>query len=67
MCFQNVLVREQLRRRTVFFIWHTLLPCVLLVATSWLSMMLPPEVIPGRMVLCITSLLALLTLFTSSL
>ncbi|XP_037083179.1 glycine receptor subunit alpha-2-like [Pollicipes pollicipes] len=51
----------------MFFLWHTFLPCVLLVATSWLSMLLPPEVIPGRMVLCITSLLALLTMFTSSL
>ena len=61
------MVSVSLVRSTTFFFWHTFLPCVLLVATSWLSLLLPPDIVPGRMVLCITSLLALLTMFTSSL
>ncbi|XP_043213270.1 gamma-aminobutyric acid receptor subunit beta-4-like isoform X2 [Amphibalanus amphitrite] len=66
-CRRTVLVSVRLKRSTTFFFFHTFLPCVLLVATSWLSLLLPPDVIPGRMVLCITSLLALLTMYTSSL
>ena len=65
--YNMVAVEIRLVRSTTFFLCHTCLPCVLLVATSWLSLLLPPEIIPGRMVLCITSLLALLTMFTASL
>ncbi|XP_043238228.1 glycine receptor subunit alpha-4-like [Amphibalanus amphitrite] len=66
-CYSNVVVNVTMQRRKSLFVWHIFVPCILLVATSWLSMLLPPDIIPGRMVLCITSMLAMLTLFTSSL
>ena len=66
-CYSNVVVNVTMQRRKSLFVWHIFVPCILLVTTSWLSMLLPPDIIPGRMVLCITSMLAMLTLFTSSL
>ena len=52
-----------LKRYYVLHIMSYYIPCTLFVAMSWISFIIPPEVIPGRMTLLITLLLVLVNLF----
>jgi len=52
-----------LRRRILLHVSETFLPSSLFVALSWLSFLIPPEVVPGRMALLVTLLLVLVNIF----
>ena len=52
----------KLDRNSVKYILSYYIPSALFVASSWISFMIPPEVIPGRMALLITLILALVNL-----
>ena len=42
---------------------ETYIPTTLFVATSFISFLIPPEVVPGRMALLVTILLVLVNIF----
>ena len=52
-----------LKRYYVLHIMSYYIPCKLFVIMSWISFIIPPKVIPGRMTLLITLLLVLVNLF----
>ena len=45
------------------FIYY--LPSTLFVITSWVSFLIPPEVVPGRMALLVTLFLVLINIFNN--
>jgi hypothetical protein len=45
---------------------ETYVPTILFVVMSWGSFLVKPEVVPGRMVLLVTNLLSLVTLFEAN-
>ena len=54
-----------LQRRLSFHLLQTFIPSALFVWVGWLSFLVPPEVVPGRMVLTITTLLTLTAMFNA--
>jgi hypothetical protein len=48
------------------YILETYLPTTMFVIISWGSFLVKPEVVPGRMVLLVTNLLSLITLFEAN-
>ncbi len=54
-----------LRRYLSFHMIQTYLPSTLFVIVSWLSFLVSPESIPGRMTLCMTTLLTLTAMFAA--
>ncbi|PSN39660.1 hypothetical protein C0J52_18473 [Blattella germanica] len=55
-----------LKRQLMDHILETYVPTGLFVAMSWGSFLVKPDIVPGRMVLLVTNLLSLVTLFESS-
>ncbi len=42
---------------------ETFVPTSFFVSTSWISFLIPPEIVPGRMALLVTLLLVLVNIF----
>ncbi|OXA56740.1 Gamma-aminobutyric acid receptor subunit rho-2 [Folsomia candida] len=54
-----------LRRKLSYHLIQTYLPSTLFIIVSWLSFLVPPESVPGRMALCMTTLLTLTAMFSA--
>ena len=52
-----------LRRKISYHLLQTFLPSGLFVIVAWLSLFLPPESIPGRVTMAMTTLLTLAAMF----
>ena len=52
-----------LRRKISYHLLQTYLPSGLFVIVAWLSLFLPPESIPGRITMAMTTLLTLAAMF----
>ncbi|XP_050712667.1 glutamate-gated chloride channel-like [Eriocheir sinensis] len=63
--FPLVMVEVVLKRRISYHLMNTFLPSGLFVCVSWLTFLVPPDQIPGRMVLTITTLLTLVSMFAA--
>ena len=61
--YQLVGFKLVLRRHYFKYIIYYYGPSMIFVTASWMSFMIPPEVVPGRMALLITLLLVLVNLF----
>jgi hypothetical protein len=62
----TVRVHILLYRELNAYILETYLPTTIFVIISWGSFLVKPEVVPGRMVLLVTNLLSLVTLFEAN-
>jgi len=58
-------VRIRLTRHLGFHLTQTYIPSIIFVTVAWLSFHVPSDVVPGRMVLCVTTLLTLTAMFNS--
>ncbi|XP_043225922.1 glycine receptor subunit alphaZ1-like [Amphibalanus amphitrite] len=65
MSFPALEFHVNLQRRLSFHLLQTFIPSALFVWVGWLSFLVPPEVVPGRMVLTITTLLTLTAMFNA--
>ncbi|XP_046397112.1 glycine receptor subunit alpha-4-like [Ischnura elegans] len=54
-----------LRRRLSYHLLQTYVPSTMFVVVSWLSFLVPPESVPGRMAICMTTLLTLTAMFAA--
>ena len=57
-----------MRENTFFSGYHltqTYFPSIVFVIVAWVSFFVPSDVVPGRMVLCVTTLLTLTSMFNS--
>ncbi|XP_042214918.1 glutamate-gated chloride channel alpha-like [Homarus americanus] len=63
--FPTVMVEVVLKRRISYHLMNTFLPSGLFVCVSWLTFLVPVDQIPGRMVLTITTLLTLVSMFAA--
>ena len=54
-----------LRRKVSHYIITCYLPSGMFVIVSWISFLIPPEVVPGRMALLVTLLLVLINIFNN--
>ena len=59
-------IRLHLQRRISLHVTQTFVPSSMFVFISWLSLFIPAELVPGRMALCVTTLLTLVTMFSST-
>ena len=59
-------IRLHLNRRLSLHVTQTFIPSTMFVFISWLSLFIPAELVPGRMALCVTTLLTLVTMFSST-
>jgi len=55
--------RIALKRKILIHLTEAFMPSTLFVALSWLSFLIPPDVVPGRMALLVTMLLVLVNIF----
>ena len=63
--YSNVGFKIKLKREYVRHVINYYMPSGIFVLVSWISFLIPPDVIPGRMGLLITVLLVLINLFNS--
>ncbi|XP_064077978.1 gamma-aminobutyric acid receptor subunit pi-like [Macrobrachium nipponense] len=63
--FPTVTVEVLLNRRISYHLMNTFLPSGLFVMVSWLTFLVPVHMVPGRMVLTITTLLTMVSMFAS--
>ncbi|XP_045111698.1 glutamate-gated chloride channel alpha-like isoform X2 [Portunus trituberculatus] len=63
--FPLLMVEVALKRRISYHLMNTFLPSGLFVCVSWLTFLVPADQIPGRMVLTITTLLTLVSMFAA--
>ncbi|XP_070000286.1 glutamate-gated chloride channel alpha-like [Penaeus vannamei] len=61
--YPTVMIELVLRRRIVYHLMNTFLPSGLFVMVSWLTLLVPHHQMPARMVLTITTLLTLVSMF----
>ncbi|KAG8229278.1 hypothetical protein J437_LFUL009639 [Ladona fulva] len=54
-----------LHRRLSYHLLQTYVPSSMFVIVSWLSFLVPPESVPGRMAICMTTLLTLTAMFAA--
>lgn len=54
-----------LKRHSSKYLFIYYLPSTLFVITSWVSFLIPPEVVPGRMALLVTLFLVLINIFNN--
>ncbi|XP_059472160.1 glycine receptor subunit alphaZ1-like [Neocloeon triangulifer] len=54
-----------LHRRISYHMLQTYIPSLMFVIVSWLSFLVPPESVPGRMAICMTTLLTLTAMFAA--
>ena len=58
--------RIHLQRRKFQLIFQIYLPCMLFVSVSWVSFLIRPQVVPGRMSLLVTLFLVLVNIFNTA-
>ena len=63
--FPGLGVQINLRRHIGFHLTLTYIPSIIFVLVAWLSFLVPSDIVPGRMVLCVTTLLTLTSMFNS--
>lgn len=63
--FPSVQLRISLYRKMSYHVMNTYIPSGLFVIVSWLTFFIPVEVVPGRMVLTITTLLTMVSMFST--
>lgn len=64
--YSTLIVDLNLRRQFTHYVLTLFLPSILIVATSWVSFWLEINSIPGRVTICVTTLLALVTVSKES-
>ena len=66
-CFLSYLVTvlQKLSRHVMSYIITYYLPSGLFVLVSWISFLIPPDIVPGRMALLITLFLVLVNIFNN--
>ena len=57
--------RVMLSRKRYQMIFQIYGPCVLFVVVSWVSFLIPPKIVPGRMALLVTLFLVLINIFNT--
>lgn len=57
--FSGLTVTIHFQRRTMYYIFQMYIPCVCIVALSWVSFWIDPEAIPARVGLSITTVLTI--------
>ena len=57
--------RIKLKRHYLKYLINWYFPSLIFVLVSWMSFLIPPDVIPGRMALLITLLLVLINMFST--
>ena len=55
----------RVQRKQMQFVVQVYLPSFMFVVTSWVSFLIKPEVVPGRMALLVTLFLVLINIFNS--
>ncbi|KAA0191904.1 hypothetical protein HAZT_HAZT002840 [Hyalella azteca] len=60
--FSGIQARFTLRRQNGYHLLQTYVPTIIIVCMSWLSFWIEPDHVPGRVTLCVTTLLTLTTL-----
>jgi len=58
-------IKLNLHRHLGYHLTQTYVPSILFVFTAWISFFVPSDVVPGRMVICVTTLLTLTSMFSS--
>ena len=58
-------VGVKLQRHLGYHLTQTYIPSVIFVIVAWISFHVPSDVVPGRMVLCVTTILTLTSMFNS--
>ena len=58
-------VKVRLKRHFGYHLTQTYIPSIIFVVVAWVSFHVPSDVVPGRMVLCVTTLLTLTAMFNS--
>ena len=58
-------IKLNLKRHLGYHLTQTYVPSILFVFTAWISFFVPSDVVPGRMVICVTTLLTLTSMFSS--
>ena len=61
----SVLYLQKLERHFMSYIITYYLPSGLFVVVSWISFLIPPDIVPGRMALLITLFLVLVNIFNN--
>ena len=57
--------KMSLKRKVSHYIITWYLPCGMFVMASWISFLIPPDIVPGRMTLLITLFLVLVNIFNT--
>ena len=63
--FPGLGVQINLERHIMYHMTLTYIPSIIFVTVAWISFLVPSDVVPGRMVLCVTTLLTLTAMFNS--
>ncbi len=63
--YSGIRFQIQLKRKLSYHLVQTYVPSTLFVIVSWLSFLVPPESVPGRMAICMTTLLTLTAMFSA--
>ena len=64
--FSSLKVKFHMKRRVGFFIIETYIPSCIIVALSWISFWIPPDSVPARVALGITTALTMVTISGSA-
>ena len=64
--FSSLTVKFHMKRRVGFFIIETYIPSCIIVALSWISFWIPPDSVPARVALGITTALTMVTISGSA-
>ncbi|KAG7173069.1 Glycine receptor subunit beta-like 5, partial [Homarus americanus] len=63
--YPYVQIRIDMTRKLSYHLMNTYIPSGLFVIVSWLTFLIPPHLVPGRMVLTITTLLTMVSTFNT--
>ncbi|XP_065341022.1 glycine receptor subunit alphaZ1-like [Cloeon dipterum] len=63
--YPAITMTVRLHRRISYHMLQTYIPSLMFVIVSWLSFLVPPESVPGRMAICMTTLLTLTAMFAA--
>ena len=63
--YPGLVVRLALQRKIPFHITQTYIPSIIFIIVAWISFFVPSDAVPGRMGLCITTLLTFTSMFNT--
>ena len=63
--YPGLSVKLALQRKLPFHLTQTYVPSIIFIAVGWISFFVPSDAVPGRMGLCITTLLTLTSMFNN--